>query len=81
MKLFRTLNDAEAASLRKWARGNYKPYTQIDGTWHPVVQAECVQMNHEAEVARDEASRREAFLTTHMQDNKTGTERPGKGSL
>lgn len=48
MKLFRDLDEAEAASFRKWARGNYTPGDPISGVWHPTVQAECVKMNAEA---------------------------------
>jgi hypothetical protein len=49
MKLFRDLTEAEEAEFRQWARTNYKPFEPIDGTWHPVVQAECVEMNRLAE--------------------------------
>jgi len=52
MTLFRDLGEAEAASFRKWARENYKPFSEISGLWHPVVQAECTQMNKEADVWR-----------------------------
>jgi hypothetical protein len=47
MQLFRNLSPAEEAKFRAWARANYKPFEPIDGTWHPVVQDECVTMNRE----------------------------------
>ena len=43
--LFKQLTDAEMLSYRQWARDNYKPFDDINGVWHPVVQAECVRMN------------------------------------
>jgi hypothetical protein len=50
MKLFRELTAEEEAEFRKWARDNYKPFQQINGVWHHVVQDECVRMNIEAEL-------------------------------
>lgn len=44
---FRILTDEEAQEFRKWARENYRPFSDIKGIWHPIVQAECVQMNLE----------------------------------
>jgi hypothetical protein len=41
------LTPAEEAKFRSWARENYKPGAEIKGTWHPVVQDECVQINRE----------------------------------
>ena len=48
MRLHKDLNEKEAESFRRWARDNYKRLEPIDGTWHPVTQAECVKMNGEA---------------------------------
>ena len=45
MKLFRELDEKERQEFRNWARKNYKPYTEIKGMWHPVVQAECIKIN------------------------------------
>lgn len=41
------LNAGQEAQFRKWARDNYVPHEAIDGTWHPVVQAECAKINEE----------------------------------
>lgn len=56
MKMFRDLNTDEQASFRAWARDNYKPFSPIDGSWHPVIQGECAKMNAEkgADVSLDE---------------------------
>lgn len=48
MKMFRELSVKENQEFRNWARHNYTPLTPINGTWHPVVQDECVRMNIEA---------------------------------
>jgi hypothetical protein len=45
--MFKPLTEAEEKSMRKWARDNYKPLSPINGTWHPIVQAECVRINAE----------------------------------
>ena len=47
MKLFKELDEKEKQEYRDWARGNYKPYTDIKGIWHPVIQAECMKINQE----------------------------------
>jgi hypothetical protein len=47
MQLFRELNAEEEAEFRKWARDNYKPMSEIQGIWHPVVQDECTKINKE----------------------------------
>lgn len=46
--LHKRLTMAERVEFRRWARANYLPFSPIDGTWHPVVQAECVIINEEA---------------------------------
>ena len=46
--LFRHLDEPEIQSFKAWARSTYKPLTPISGLWHPVIQAECLQMNIEA---------------------------------
>ena len=48
MKLFRTLSEMDEADFRRWARTHYRAYEPILGTWHPVVQRECVKINEEA---------------------------------
>ena len=50
MKQFRDLDEEEVEVFRKWARDNYKPYNQIKGVWHPVIQEECVKMNREGDI-------------------------------
>lgn len=47
MRLFKDLTDEEQAQFRQWARDNYKPFTEIQGFWHPIVQEECVLINRE----------------------------------
>ena len=48
MKIFRDLTTNEIIEFQQWARDNYKPFTSINGMWHPVVQQECVQINRNA---------------------------------
>jgi len=45
--LWKALNETEESQMRAAARKNYKPYENINGTWHPVYQMECVLMNVE----------------------------------
>lgn len=45
MNLFRDLTPQEETTFRAWARENYKPFSDIRGVWHPVVQDECRKMN------------------------------------
>jgi len=47
--MFRQLNEKEKKEFRNWARENYKPYTEIYGLWHPIIQEECVKINQESE--------------------------------
>lgn len=47
MKIFKKLSEGEREAFRKWARENYKPFTPIEGIWHPEIQEECVQINNE----------------------------------
>ena len=47
MRLWRTLTGKEETDCRQWARDNYQPCSDIKGTWHPVTQEECVQINRE----------------------------------
>lgn len=44
---FRKLSVGDKRLWRKAARKKYEPFSPIDGTWHPVYQAECVAMNDE----------------------------------
>ena len=48
MNLFKKLSSEEKVEFRQWARDNYKPFDEIKGIWHPVVQEECTKMNKEA---------------------------------
>jgi hypothetical protein len=45
--LFRELTETETKEFQQWARENYKPFSPIDGIWHPVVQKECAKINEE----------------------------------
>jgi hypothetical protein len=47
MNLFRKLDPEEVKEFRQWARDNYKPFTPIQGYWHPEVQDECRKINEE----------------------------------
>lgn len=47
---FRKLTPAEERKFREWARDNYEPGSEIKGTWHPVVQDECVEINRRRSV-------------------------------
>jgi hypothetical protein len=53
-KQFRTLPEEEVESFKQWARDNYKPFSEIQGYWHPFVQMECVRINVEANSDDDE---------------------------
>jgi hypothetical protein len=48
--VFRRLTAEEEADLRDWARHMYTPLSEIDGTWHPVVQDECRIINEKLRV-------------------------------
>lgn len=48
MELFRELSSEEEKEFRQWSRSNYKPFDDIRGIWHPIVQDECIKMNEEA---------------------------------
>ena len=49
MNLFRDdLDKDEVEDMKKWARDNYKPLSEIKGVWHPIVQQECTIINSEA---------------------------------
>ncbi|MHB9836864.1 hypothetical protein Q8F57_018685 [Paraburkholderia terrae] len=50
MKLFRELTADEEREFRQWAREHYKPFEPINGVWHWVTQAECVQINRTADI-------------------------------
>lgn len=47
--MFRKLDSEEEQEFRLWARENYKPGTEIDSLWHPVVRDECEKINQEQE--------------------------------
>ena len=44
---YRLLSPKEEKQFRQWARENYQPFTEINGSWHPVVQDECAKINKE----------------------------------
>jgi len=52
---FRLLDDDDIDKMKKWARDNYVPFSSINGTWHPICQAACVQINHLASNYKIEA--------------------------
>lgn len=43
--MFKKLNPEEKTKFRAWARKNYVPYSDISGSWHPVIQLECALIN------------------------------------
>jgi len=45
--IFRKLNDEQTEAFRQWARDSYRPFSEIKGIWHPVVQEECVKINNQ----------------------------------
>ncbi len=47
------LSEEEAAAMRKWARENYIPGTEVNPVFHPEVRKECEQMNLEAIIKRE----------------------------
>ena len=54
MQLFQNITDpAEIQEFKQWARDNYEPLTPIDGTWHPIVQAECARINTDTNLSAD----------------------------
>lgn len=44
---FRKLTIEEEATFRRWARDNYRPGDPINGAWHPILQREATDINHE----------------------------------
>ena len=52
---FRLLDDEDTDKMKKWAKENYEPFSSINGTWHPICQAACVQINHEHSTYKIEA--------------------------
>ena len=50
MKLFKDLTDKEVAEFKDWARKQYKPFTEIKGIWHPVIQEECAKINASTQI-------------------------------
>ena len=53
LSLFRELSAQERKEFKEWARENYTPYSPINGTWHWVIQMECVKMNREYNLEKD----------------------------
>ena len=47
MDIWRSLDSDEKEKFKAGARKNYKPFSEINGTWHPVYQEECVKINNE----------------------------------
>jgi len=51
---FKTLDSAEEAEFRAWARENFIPGQKISPVWHPVVRDECRIMTEEQNVRPEE---------------------------
>lgn len=47
MTLWKKLTVQMSATYRAWARHSYVVGCPVNDTWHPVVKAECAQMNAE----------------------------------
>ena len=45
--LFKELTPEEEEAYKMWARENFDPFSDIGVVWHPVVKAECEQINRE----------------------------------
>lgn len=45
---FAYLSFEEQEEQSRWAQKNYKPFSPIDGLWHPIAQFECVRINAKA---------------------------------
>ena len=44
--MFRPIaNQEEASDFIQWAEENYKPFDEIKGIWHPIIQLACVKIN------------------------------------
>lgn len=53
--MFRVLSKDEEESFRQWANENYTPHSEIKGVWHPVIQAECVEINKRNSAMKEDA--------------------------
>jgi len=52
MSIFRNLNKEEIKEFKQWARDNHKAGDHFDeNLWHPVVIAECKQIDSERNLA------------------------------
>jgi hypothetical protein len=52
-KMFKELSEQEQSEFKLWARKHYKPFSEISGVWHPVIQTECTKMNIAAQAEID----------------------------
>lgn len=50
--VFRALPANDCLEFKRLARQNYTPFSNIEGIWHPIYQAECVKINHEHSLYR-----------------------------
>jgi pyruvate/2-oxoacid:ferredoxin oxidoreductase beta subunit len=48
VKIFKDLSKEEETEFKQWARDNYKPHTNINELWHPIIKAECEKINLES---------------------------------
>jgi hypothetical protein len=63
MNLFKELSEQEQSEYRDWARRNYEPFSEINGTWHPVVQQECVKINQEKGMEQSPVNKQDLIVS------------------
>jgi len=47
MLTFRKLNRIEEKEMRQLARNDYKPFSKMSESWHPVYRNECARINRQ----------------------------------
>ena len=67
MEMFRKLNVVEVTDFERWADDNYTPMTPIDGTWHPVIQARCTEINANYDFHTLELTESRKFIEDHFE--------------
>jgi hypothetical protein len=63
------LTQQQELEYQQWARDNYSPQTAINGTWHPIIQAECVKMNLEFDASVDFEDLYKQIIESMEKDN------------
>lgn len=71
MTTFQRLSFKDQERERQWAREHYKPFSPIDGTWHPIRQFEAVRINAEIGYPADHGRRTTAQVNYHNQTTET----------